>query len=55
MILKQIIDLNRDNMFKNEEEEEKEKEEKKKMEDDERQIFNLFEENDEIESEELNQ
>lgn len=38
----------------NVEEEEKEKEEKKKMEDDERQIFNLFEENDEIESEELN-
>ena len=34
--------------------EEEEKKEKKKMEDDERQIFNLFEENDEIESEELN-
>ena len=34
--------------------EEEEKKEKKKMEDDERQIFNLFEEKDEIESEELN-
>ena len=36
------------------ENEDKEKEEKKKMEDDERLIFNLFEENDEIQSEELN-
>ena len=35
-------------------EEEGGKAEKKKMEDDERLIFNLFEENDEIESEELN-
>ena len=34
--------------------EEKEKNEKKKMENDERQIFNIYEENDEIESEELN-
>ena len=31
-----------------------EKDEKKKMENDERQIFNIYEENDEIESEELN-
>ena len=51
---KEIIDLNRDNIFKNEEEEEKEKEEKKKMEENERLLLNLFEENDEIESEELN-
>ena len=35
--------------------EEEEKKEKKKMEDDERQIFNLFEEKDQIESEELNE
>ena len=34
--------------------EEEEKKEKKKLEEDERQIFNLFEEKDEIESEELN-
>ena len=40
--------------LKNEQEEEKENEDKKRMEDDERLIFNLFEENDEIESEELN-
>ena len=50
---KKVVELKTDTLYKNEEEE-KEKEEKKKMEDDERQIFNLFEENDEIESEELN-
>ena len=50
----EIIDLNRDNIFKNEEKKEKEKEEKKKMEENERLLLNLFEENDEIESEELN-
>ena len=51
---KKISELKAEDLLKNEEEEEKEKEEKKKMEDDERLIFNLFEENDEIESEELN-
>ena len=35
--------------------EEQEKDEKKKMESDERQIFNQYEENDEIDSEELNE
>ena len=47
-------EIKMDNILKNEEEEEKEKDEKKKMEEDERLIFNLFEEKDEIESEELN-
>ena len=48
------IELKSDILQKNEEDEEREKQEKKKMEEDERLIFNLFEENDEIESEELN-
>ena len=51
---KKNLELQPDILKRNEEEEEKEKQEKKKMEDDERLIFNLFEENDEIESEELN-
>ena len=51
---KKNLILQPDILKKNEEEEDKEKQEKKKMEDDERLIFNLFEENDEIESEELN-
>ena len=51
---KKISELKTEELLKNEQEEEKEKEDKKRMEDDERLIFNLFEENDEIESEELN-
>ena len=51
---KKSIELKTDIFQKNEEDEEREKQEKKKMEEDERLIFNLFEENDEIESEELN-
>ena len=51
---KKSVELKTDIFQKNEEDEEREKQEKKKMEEDERLIFNLFEENDEIESEELN-
>ena len=51
---KKVSELKSEALLKNEQEEEKEKEDKKRMEDDERLIFNLFEENDEIESEELN-
>ena len=49
-----LIDENSSISYHREEENDKKGEKETKMEDDERQIFNLFEENDEIESEELN-